>query len=670
MLGEQLEPAAHDRATSAARRCCASRGLVGRLDRSSDFSPRLPRPGTSTGSPARSGRGLRGAPRARRTDAGRDAGRCSSHGRPLSLRHPVRIRGRASASSRTTARPRGCSSAAASRENLTAAQLGSVSRAGAASPRAERAARGELRRRGRRRRRSPRRSRSACCPAATSRRRSSAATCSSSDVRVLLVDEPTRGVDVGGRAAIHRLLRERPRGRDGVIFATSDLEELLELGDDGRSRCAPGGSIGVYPDGVSRQPILSDLTHRDGAAAAERDRDRGGAVSAIRRALGAPRRSAGQRARSPRRTRARWRAWPSSSSPSRTHRFLTWDNIKAIFSSASLVGIMALGLTFITLVGSIASLAVAPDRGRRARWSFLVDARPRPRPGARSSRSPWAPAVTALQGLLIGAWNANPVILTIGAGFLIDGFAAGRARRQDRASRPAAGTRRSIPRRSGSRSRSTSWWGSRSSSSSCSGAPCSAARSCSSARTGAPRGRPGFRSRGSSPPRSRSPARRFALGGAFLGAFNTGASTYLEGTLTFDAIAAVLVGGTSITGGRGSALRTLGGALAIAAISDVLLLRGFGTGAQILFKGVLVVAVVVVTQARLGGRERVSARIARGPRLRCGPSTCCRSSPSPPCSSRSSSCPASTATKLNQGTLLQHLPGLRAARAGRARRSG
>ncbi len=42
-----------------------------------------------------------------------------------------------------------------------------------------------------------------------------------------------------------------------------------------------------------------------------------------------------------------------------TERFLTVENIKAILSSASIVGIMALGLTFITLIGSLVSLAVA-----------------------------------------------------------------------------------------------------------------------------------------------------------------------------------------------------------------------------------------------------------------------------------------------------------------------
>ena len=43
-----------------------------------------------------------------------------------------------------------------------------------------------------------------------------------------------------------------------------------------------------------------------------------------------------------------------------------------------------------------------------------------------------------------------------------------------------------------------------------------------------------------------------ALTGVFLASFNT-RDRNLGGTLTLDAIAAVLVGGTAITGGRGSA---------------------------------------------------------------------------------------------------------------------
>jgi ABC-type sugar transport system ATPase subunit len=51
------------------------------------------------------------------------------------------------------------------------------------------------------------------------------------DVYALLLDEPTRGVDIGGRAAIHRLLRAAADTGLVVLFASTELEELLELGD-------------------------------------------------------------------------------------------------------------------------------------------------------------------------------------------------------------------------------------------------------------------------------------------------------------------------------------------------------------------------------------------------------------------------------------------------------
>jgi ABC-type sugar transport system ATPase subunit len=51
------------------------------------------------------------------------------------------------------------------------------------------------------------------------------------DVFALLLDEPTRGVDIGGRAAIHQLLRQAADSGLVVVFASTELEELLELGD-------------------------------------------------------------------------------------------------------------------------------------------------------------------------------------------------------------------------------------------------------------------------------------------------------------------------------------------------------------------------------------------------------------------------------------------------------
>ena len=53
------------------------------------------------------------------------------------------------------------------------------------------------------------------------------------DIRLLLLDEPTQGVDVGSRAQIYNLLRkfaEQSPGR-AALFATSEPEEAISLAD-------------------------------------------------------------------------------------------------------------------------------------------------------------------------------------------------------------------------------------------------------------------------------------------------------------------------------------------------------------------------------------------------------------------------------------------------------
>ena len=51
------------------------------------------------------------------------------------------------------------------------------------------------------------------------------------DPRVLILDEPTRGIDVGARAEIYDLLRQLAGRGAGVLVISSELEELTELCD-------------------------------------------------------------------------------------------------------------------------------------------------------------------------------------------------------------------------------------------------------------------------------------------------------------------------------------------------------------------------------------------------------------------------------------------------------
>ena len=51
------------------------------------------------------------------------------------------------------------------------------------------------------------------------------------DPRVLVLDDPTKGVDVGAKAEIHRLVADVARGGSAVLIASSDTEELVTLCD-------------------------------------------------------------------------------------------------------------------------------------------------------------------------------------------------------------------------------------------------------------------------------------------------------------------------------------------------------------------------------------------------------------------------------------------------------
>jgi ribose transport system ATP-binding protein len=49
--------------------------------------------------------------------------------------------------------------------------------------------------------------------------------------KVLIVDEPTRGIDVGAKAEIYALLRELAAGGMAIVMISSDMEEILRVSD-------------------------------------------------------------------------------------------------------------------------------------------------------------------------------------------------------------------------------------------------------------------------------------------------------------------------------------------------------------------------------------------------------------------------------------------------------
>jgi ribose transport system ATP-binding protein len=49
------------------------------------------------------------------------------------------------------------------------------------------------------------------------------------DPRVLIFDEPTRGIDVGGKAEIYELMRSLAERGIAILMVSSDMEEILRI---------------------------------------------------------------------------------------------------------------------------------------------------------------------------------------------------------------------------------------------------------------------------------------------------------------------------------------------------------------------------------------------------------------------------------------------------------
>ncbi|SCX45348.1 ribose transport system permease protein [Klenkia marina] len=83
----------------------------------------------------------------------------------------------------------------------------------------------------------------------------------------------------------------------------------------------------------------------------------------------------------------------------------------------------------------------------------------------------------------------------------------------------------------------------------------------------------------------------------------TGSSTH--GTLLeLDAIAAVVIGGTLLIGGRGTIVGTVLGVLIFTALSNVFTLNNLSSSAQAVAKGVIIVAAVLLQQRVAAGRRQ------------------------------------------------------------------
>jgi ribose transport system ATP-binding protein len=82
--------------------------------------------------------------------------------------------------------------------------------------------------------------------------------------KVLLLDEPTRGIDVGAKAEVQGVIDELAKDGLGVVLISSELEELIE-GSDRVVVLKEGRMVGeLTGDGVTEDALMQTLAQAPG----------------------------------------------------------------------------------------------------------------------------------------------------------------------------------------------------------------------------------------------------------------------------------------------------------------------------------------------------------------------------------------------------------------------
>lgn len=98
--------------------------------------------------------------------------------------------------------------------------------------------------------------------------------------KVLILDEPTRGIDVGAKAEIQKLIDDLARDGLGVVFISSELEEVAE-GSDRALALKDGAVVGAFSgnevsEGNLMHALAGDVSTDDGGPEQNQDESENG----------------------------------------------------------------------------------------------------------------------------------------------------------------------------------------------------------------------------------------------------------------------------------------------------------------------------------------------------------------------------------------------------------
>ena len=274
-----------------------------------------------------------------------------------------------------------------------------------------------------------------------------------------------------------------------------------------------------------------------------------------------------------------------------TPEFLTPDNLIGVVRSASLTGIVAVGITFVTISGNFFSLSVEQTASIAAITLAMLMGSGVGWPLAFLLIFVIVVAIGAVQGVAV-AFGANPIITTLGAGAALAALASvisGNVTRVfDGSSISGLGTGvwLKIP--------SQTWM--------FLALTVLAALVLGGTRIGRTvvlTGANADAARSSGLSVRRGTILAFTLASVTAGIAGVMVAAQSQqgvvGQMTgvnFDAAAAVLIGGTAIQGGRGSVIRTALGAIFVALLQNLAAIRGYSYGAQLAFQGLAVTVAV------------------------------------------------------------------------------
>ncbi|MFV0384003.1 sugar ABC transporter ATP-binding protein [Paracoccus sp. (in: a-proteobacteria)] len=86
------------------------------------------------------------------------------------------------------------------------------------------------------------------------------------DCDILIFDEPTRGIDIGAKSEIYKLLNDLAAEGKAIIVISSELPEVLRLSHRIAVMCE-GRLTGILPGGTSQEEIMALATQREGMTA-------------------------------------------------------------------------------------------------------------------------------------------------------------------------------------------------------------------------------------------------------------------------------------------------------------------------------------------------------------------------------------------------------------------